>query len=171
MNVMEQSKAFKLTKVNEIPQKRKPDPNMNLLLICKDFSLYDLIKNSAIASRWNIFFNKTTDDILSSVKMHDIHVTIIEKEKTRKEAIDLLKKLKKFDSLLDMIVLGESFSPEEVMNMINHGATDFLTKPFKLRRLEQTLKKNFKKRNIPFRKETGKKIFFSWNDWQKSVYV
>lgn len=165
MNVMEQSKAFKLTKVNEIPQKRKPDPNMNLLLICKDFSLYDLIKNSAIASRWNIFFNKTTDDILSSVKMHDIHVTIIEKEKTRKEAIDLLKKLKKFDSLLDMIVLGESFSPEEVMNMINHGATDFLTKPFKLRRLEQTLKKISKKRTLRretflLEKKLGKKYFF-----------
>lgn len=165
MNVKEQSKTLKLIKVNKISQKRKPDSNMNLLLIGKDFSLYDSIKNSTIINRWNIFFGKATEDILSSVKMHDIHVAIIELEKNRKETVVLIKRLKRLDSLLEVIVLGGHLSPEELMGLINQGASDFLVKPLKLSRLDRTLKKISKKRILRretflLEKKLGKKYFF-----------
>lgn len=138
---------------------------LNLLLVGKDFSLYDSIKKSTLASCWNILFARAEEDILSSAKRHNIHVVILEIKKNKKEAFILLKRLKKFDSLLDVIIAGEPLSHEDAMDLINQGATDFVAKPIELDTLDLTLKKIAEKRTLrrdTFRleKELEKKYVF-----------
>jgi len=79
--------------------------------------------------------------------------------------LSLLKKLKLFDPLVEVILIGNPLPSEEVMGLINQGATDYLTKPLRMNALHQTLKKIFEKRVL--RRETfllekrlEKKYFF-----------
>jgi len=146
------TKASKLTNMDEFVQSQKAKQSINVLLAGKDFSLYDAIKKSALAGQWNFLFAQAEEDILSAVKRHHIHVVIAEIKKNKREANLLLKRLKKFDSFLEVIVMGEPLPPEQVMALINRGATDFLARPFELMTLEKTLKKIIKKRTL--RRET-----------------
>lgn len=138
--------------MDEFVQSQKAKQSINVLLAGKDFSLYDTIKKSALAGQWNFLFAQAEEDILSAVKRHHIHVVIAEIKKNKREANLLLKRLKKFDSFLEVIVMGEPLPPEQVMDLINRGATDFLARPFELMTLEKTLKKIIKKRTL--RRET-----------------
>ncbi len=125
---------------------------MNLLLVGRNTSLYDTMKKSALTHRWNILFAQAEEDILSAVKRHHIHVVITDIKRSKREAILLLKRLKKFDSFLEVIMTGHPLSSEETMDLINKGATDFLPQPFELTTLEKVLKKIIKKKNL--RRET-----------------
>lgn len=49
--------------------------------------------------------------------------------KYRKTVLDLLQKIKKFDSLIDVLVIGSSLPEEEVVTLIGKGATDCLEEP------------------------------------------
>ena len=138
--------------MDEFFQSQKAKQSINVLLAGKDFFLYDTIKKSALAGQWNFLFAQAEEDILSAVKRHHIHVVIAEIKKNKREANLLLKRLKKFDSFLEVIVMGEPLPPEQVMDLINRGATDFLARPFELMTLEKTLKKIIKKRTL--RRET-----------------
>ncbi len=146
------SKASNLTSMDEFTQSQKAKLSFNVLFVSKDFSLYDAIKKSAMASQWNFLFARAEEDILSSVKRHRVHVVIAEIKKNKKRANLFLKRLKNFDSLLEVIFVGEPLPSEQVMDLINLGASDFLARPFELMTLEKTLKKIIKKRKL--RRET-----------------
>lgn len=123
-----------------------------MLLVGKDISLYDSIVNSSIANFWNVFPSKPEENILRAVKEHGFQAIVIDMEKRRKQAVSLLKDLKKFDSLVDVIFIGEPLSPETLLDLISEGMTDFIAKPFEPKALEKTLQKISKKRSL--RKET-----------------
>ncbi|MFP4081417.1 MAG: sigma 54-interacting transcriptional regulator [Candidatus Aminicenantes bacterium] len=150
MKIPEQNQTPTLTKTKPSAEKKIPKTDMNLLLMCRDSSLNKRIKNSSLANLWNIVCGYPEQDMLSCIKKNQIHVVLLEAKK--EQASSLLSRLKKFDSLLDVVILGENFSSEEVMDLIHHGATDFLAAPFQLDSLEQTLNKISNKRNL--RKET-----------------
>jgi len=92
--------------MTEIVQNQKSNQKMNLLLVGRDFSLYDALKTSTLNLRWNILFARAEEDILSAVKRHQIHVVLAEIKKSKREATLLLKQLKKFDSFLEVIMTG-----------------------------------------------------------------
>jgi len=152
-------------KVPTLAQNDRTKATLNLLLNVKDRSLADAIKGSSISNRWNVFIAQLEEDIFSQIKKHEIQAILTDADKKKKKTLLSLKKLKKFDSLLDVILLGETLSPDAVVDLINQGVTDFLPRPLKLEALDETLKKISEKRSIrqeTFRleKELEKKYLF-----------
>ena len=148
-----------------MPQPGKISYNMNLLIIDEDLSLYDQIKSSSLPKNYIIYFSRAYKDIYSFIEYNNIHVVITDLDGNRKQGLNLLKKLKQLDPLVEVIFIGKPLSSEEVMGMINQGAMDYLAKPLRLNALHQTLKKIFEKRVL--RRETfllekrlEKKYFF-----------
>ncbi len=138
---------------------------LNMLLVMEDPSLSESVKNSAITNDWNIFLADPKEDILSRIQEHEIQTIISDIGSKRKKALSFLKRLKEFDSLLDVIFIGESLSTDAVVEMINQGVMDFLPKPLRVDLLERSLKKISTKRSLrreTFRleKELEKKYFF-----------
>lgn len=148
-----------------MPQQAKISYNMNLLIIDEDLSLYDQIKSSSLPKNYIIYFSRAYRDIYSFIEYNNIHVVITDLDGNKKQGLSLLKKLKQLDPLVELIFIGKPLPSEEVMEMINQGAMDYLTKPLRLNAMHQTLKKIFEKRVL--RRETfllekrlEKKYFF-----------
>lgn len=124
---------------------------MNILTIDEDPSLHDLIKQSSIASFCNIYFPNDYEDyeeLFIFIKDNNIHVIIADLDKNKKERLILLKKIKTFDPLLDMIMVGKSLAPEEVVDLINQGASDYLARPLQLDSIQKTLKNIINKKAL-----------------------
>ncbi|MFC2156926.1 sigma 54-interacting transcriptional regulator [Acidobacteriota bacterium] len=128
------------------------DPGINMLIIDEDLSLYDVLKHSSILGRYNIYFSDTVDDMLKMIKYNDISVIISDIKEDVDKARFILEELKKYDTLLDIIIVGDPLPSEEVIEIINLGAKDYLEKPLQLAVIHKILKEITDKKNL--RRET-----------------
>jgi len=126
--------------------------NVNILIIGDDSHLYDQLKNSYISGSSNISFCSPKEDFLSIIRNKKIHAVILELKRSKNERRIFLKKLKQFDPLVDVITIAESTDSEDVMDFINQGGTDYLTKPFKINILLLMIQKIIEKKDL--RKES-----------------
>jgi len=139
--------------------------NVNILIISDQPHLHDQLKNSYISESSSISFCSPQDDFLSIIKSKKIHAVILELKRSKNERMVFLKKLKKFDPLLDVITIAESTDSEDVMDFINQGGTDYLTKPFKINILLLMIqkvieKKDLRKESYLLEKRLDKKYFY-----------
>jgi len=138
---------------------------IRLLLLIEDFSLYDLLMKSSIADNCEVFFLEKIEDASTSIKANNINVVIIDIDRNKGERFDLLRNLKKFDRLLNVIITGQPLSANDVMEFINHGALGYLEKPIKLEIIEQILEKiaeksKLRRETFQLEKKLEKKYYF-----------
>jgi len=124
----------------------------NLLVIGKESFLADMLKASPVAEDFRIHFCRTGEDVLASIREHSIRIALLDFEELQKDLLGLLRKIKKFDPLLHVLVIGGPLHPEEVMEWIYKGATDYLAKPLEIETIHESLKKAAEKRDL--RRET-----------------
>jgi len=124
----------------------------NLLIIGKEPTLYDLLKDSAVASDFRLLFCSMEGDILGFIKDNGIRIALLDSADARAEDFTLLENLKRFDPLLSIIVAGPAGHPEELLDWINRGAIDFLARPLEAESVHTALKKVVEKREL--RRET-----------------
>jgi DNA-binding NtrC family response regulator len=124
----------------------------NLLIISDDFSLYETIKKAPVAVDFNVFFSQTEDDYLAVVRENGIRVVLVDSGDSLAAGLLVLKKIKKSDALIDVLVGGEPIGQEAVLDMVHAGATDFIPKPFERDILQDVLRRISRKREL--RRET-----------------
>ncbi len=128
------------------------DAQTNLLIISDDFSLYETIKRASVAGDFSLFFSQTNDDYLGIVRGNAIRVTLVDSGDSIAGALMVLKKLKKFDPLLDVLIGGEPLDRDAILDVIHAGATDFIAKPYQNDILQEILQRISVKREL--RRET-----------------
>lgn len=143
----------------------KMKSELNLLITDENSLLYDLIKKSSLANNLNIYFCEAQEDILSFIKNNNINIVITDLDRNKTKGLALLKELKTFDSLLEVIIVGKPLASANMMELINHGATDYLVKPLQLDTLQKAIKKILEKRALRsetflLEKRLDKKYFF-----------
>lgn len=128
--------------------------NMNLLLISETPALVHKIKKSGIDTIHDILFLDPNADIPAFLETKEIHVAVIDLDlrKNRNKALDLLKKIKTFDALIHVVILGETSPEEDVAEWIGKGATDYIGEPAQTAALERTLQNIARERAL--RKDT-----------------
>lgn len=124
----------------------------NLLIISDDFSLYETIKKAPVAVDFNVFFSQTEDDYLAVVRENGIRVVLVDSGDSLAAGLLVMKKIKKADALVDVLVGGEPTGQEAVLDIVNAGATDFIPKPFERDILQDVLRRISRKREL--RRET-----------------
>jgi DNA-binding NtrC family response regulator len=75
------------------------------------------------------------DKIFPVIREKDISVILTDIGTNPERGLDLLHEVKQFDPLMDVILVGGPLEPEEVMELINAGAKDFLESPLDVDRL------------------------------------
>ncbi|HZX09373.1 MAG TPA: sigma-54 dependent transcriptional regulator [Acidobacteriota bacterium] len=128
--------------------------DLKVLILDKDLSLYNTVKNLHFIQDGSVYFSDTRRDLYTFVRNNDINVIITEFKDKSLDGISFVQDIKAFDSLLDVILLGKPLDSEKVLNLIHKGATDYLEMPLKEQDLEKTLKKIKDKRRL--RKKTLK---------------
>ena len=101
----------------------------SLLIVSKDFTLYDAVKRSSLPGDTNLFFCQPDEDILAVVRDNGIRVALLDAPEAGGDPAPLLKKLKRFDPLIDVVILGDEAGPEAILDWIHKGATDHIRKP------------------------------------------
>jgi DNA-binding NtrC family response regulator len=124
----------------------------NLLIISDDFSLYETIKKAPVAVDFNVFFSQSEDDYLAVVRENGIRVVLVDSGDSLAAGLLVMKKIKKTDALIDVLVGGELPGQEAVLDIVNAGATDFIAKPFERDILQDVLRRISRKREL--RRET-----------------
>lgn len=138
---------------------------IKLLLLIEDFSLYDLLMKSSIANNCEVFFLEKIGDASTSIKANNINVVIIDIDRDKGERFNLLKDLRKFDRLLNIIITGQPLMANDVIEFINHGAVGYLEKPAKLEKIEKifekiTEKSKLRQETYQLEKKLEKKYYF-----------
>jgi DNA-binding NtrC family response regulator len=128
------------------------DEQTNLLIVSDDFSLYETIKKASVAVDFNLYFSQTDDDYLAIVRDNRIRVVLVDSGDSIAAGLVALKKLKKFDPLLDVLIGGEPLDREAILDVIHAGATDFIPKPYQNDLLHEILRRISVKRVL--RRET-----------------
>jgi len=128
------------------------DAQTNWLIISDDFSLYEAFKNTSSAGDFNLYFVQAEDDYLSVVRDNGIRVVLVDSTDSIAPALLTMKKIKKFDSLIDVLIGGDPLSEDAVLDVIRAGATDFIIKPYRDDILAEILGKISRKRSL--RRET-----------------
>ena len=101
----------------------------SLLIVSKDFTLYDAVKRSSLPGDTNLFFCQPDEDILAVVRDNGVRVALLDAPEAGGDPTPLLKKLKRFDPLIDVVILGDEAGPETILDWIHKGATDHIRKP------------------------------------------
>jgi len=128
------------------------DAQTNLLIISDDFSLYETIKRASVTGDFNLFFSQTNDDYLAIVRGNGIRVALVDSGDSIAGALVALKKLKKFDALIDVLIGGEPLDRDAILDVIHAGATDFIPRPYRNDILQEILRRISVKREL--RRET-----------------
>ncbi len=128
------------------------DAQTNLLIISDDFSLYETIKKAPVAADFNVFFSQTDDDYLAIVRDNGIRVVLIDSGDALAAGLIILKKIKKADDLVDVLVGGEPVGREAALDVVHAGATDFVPRPYERDILGDILRRIARKRAL--RRET-----------------
>ncbi len=128
------------------------DTQTNLLIISDDFSLYETIKRASVTGDFNLFFSQTNDDYLAIARGNAIRVALVDSGDSIADALVALKKLKKFDALIDVLIGGEPLDRDAILDVIHAGATDFIPRPYRNDILQEILRKISVKREL--RRET-----------------
>ncbi|MFC2169093.1 response regulator, partial [Acidobacteriota bacterium] len=115
-------------------------------------NLYDLIRTSSVLNNFNIFFCEVHEDWLFFVRDNSINVVILDIGGDDAEKLDLLDKLKRFDPLIDVFIIGLQPTSETICELIHRVAADYLTKPFHKEKLLKKLMKILERRTL--RRET-----------------
>jgi DNA-binding NtrC family response regulator len=128
------------------------DAQTNLLIISDDFSLYETIKKAPVAADFNVFFSQTDDDYLAIVRDNGIRVVLVDSGDALAAGLLILKKIKKADDLVDVLVGGEPVGREAALDVVHAGATDFVPRPYERDILGDILRRIARKRAL--RRET-----------------
>jgi len=125
---------------------------MNLLLLVDEPEIYSSLEKFLSSKGFNIFSSSKKDDFKAIIRENEINIIILDLTEEETRNFSLLRSIKNFDPLIEVVVTGASVSASKMAESIKLGATDYLTKPLETERLQLVLKKIQEKRLL--RRET-----------------
>ncbi len=128
------------------------DAQTNLLIISDDFSLYETVKKSPVAVDFNVFFAQTEDAYLDIIRENGIRVVLVDAPGSLAAGLLIMKRIKRADALVDVLVGGEPVGREAALDIVHAGATDFVPKPYERDILGDILRRISRKGDL--RRET-----------------
>lgn len=124
----------------------------SLLIVSGDFSLYSAVKKTSLAGDLTLFFCRQDEDYLSIVRENSVRIVLVDSSEAGQESESILKKLKHFDSLIDVVIMGRKLDSEAILDWIHLGATDYVALPLEPATISEVLRRISEKRTL--RKET-----------------
>ena len=124
----------------------------NVLIIADDHSPYSFLESVDVKNSYNFYFCRKQDNIFYFIKDNNIKIIIMDFEGDEHWEFKLLKLIKTFDPIIEVIIAGAPLPSEKVLDWINQGATDYLIKPLQTSTIEVVFERLEEKRNL--RRET-----------------
>jgi two-component system response regulator AtoC len=112
-----------------------------ILLIDDEKPFLEFLQEKLLEMRFNVFTASNEKEALDLIKKQNIDVALLDIRMPDVDGVTLLKRLKKIDPTLEIIMLTGYASLENAIEAMKDGAYDFLTKPCQLSHLGVILQK------------------------------
>lgn len=138
-----------------------------LLIIAETSDSIPFVKDPILKKDFEIQQVSPRQNIVSWLERNEVQIAVIHCDvgTSRRTVFDLLKKIKKFDSLIDVLIVGDPLPEEDAVALIGQGATECYQEPvlpdvFKDSLLEILRKRTLRKDTLRLEKQLEKKYSF-----------
>ena len=114
---------------------------MNLFILADKLDDYSLLDEFLSSKGFKTSSSSKKEDFYSLIREKEIKVIILDLTKEEIREFALLKEIKNFDPLIEVIIIGTSVPPSKMAESIKLGATDYLARPLEIEVLQPVLKK------------------------------
>lgn len=125
---------------------------VNMLIVSDKSEFFDSFKVFLSDKNYACFFCKKKEDLFAVVKDKEIKIVLLDFVQEDIQKTDLIKKIKSFDPLIEIIVIGEPVSSFKIGELINLGISEYITRPLKINEVRSALKRIENKKTL--RKDT-----------------
>jgi DNA-binding NtrC family response regulator len=125
---------------------------LKILIISTDEGTLREVQQALSFASYELLQVRPEENFISRIQQEKPRVLILKREGPLSQTFVLLKKIKDYDPLLEVIVLGKPENPAKVAEVIRAGALDYLSTPLQPESLAESLKKLEEK--ISIRQET-----------------
>ena len=138
---------------------------MNILIVADDHRPYDSLQEFLLQNDYTVFFCGKQGDIVACIKDNDIRIAVIDLVKEELQDFELLRIVKSFDLMIEVIIVGEPASSEKVGESNRLGACEYITKPLEVNNFESLLnriqdKSALRQETLSLQKELNRKYIF-----------
>lgn len=134
---------------------------MNILLVEDESSIRDVLKSYFLKEGWNVLTSGDGEDALKKVKKIKVDIVILDLMIPKLSGEEVCKEIRKTSNVPVLIISSKS-REEDMINGLNLGADDYITKPFRIK--EVVARINALKRRIEmFTKKSEPIMSFNHN--------
>ena len=127
----------------------------NILIVDDELGVRESLR-MILKDKYNLFIHSAGKEALESVRKNHIDVALLDIKMPQMDGIELLKKIKKIDPDIRVVMVTGYGTLDTAVEAIRTGAVDYICKPFDKNKLEEVIIKEMKKRTQ--RMEEKKKL-------------
>ena len=120
---------------------------MNILIIEDEYSLADAVAETLKNENFNICIKTNGEDGEDEALTDNYDLILLDVMLPKKNGFDILRSLRNMDIKTPIIMLTAKSEIDDKLNGLEHGADDYITKPFAMRELVARVKAVLKRSN------------------------
>lgn len=114
---------------------------LNLLIADDEDNIAQLLERIFKNKGYNIFIANDGESAFEIVKKNNIDIVISDIRMPKLDGISLLKKIKEFDSFIEVLIMTAFADVETAIDAIKIGARDYIRKPFDIEEVIESVEK------------------------------
>lgn len=112
-----------------------------LLIVDDDPDILSILKRAFAGEEFEVFLESDGESALTRIRSDHPHVAILDINLPGKSGLELLREARQIDSRLAIIMTTGQRTTQNAIESMKHGAYDYLTKPFDLKKIRTAVKK------------------------------
>ncbi|NOU60023.1 sigma-54-dependent transcriptional regulator [Marinifilum caeruleilacunae] len=122
--------------------------NLRILILDDEQLVRDELSEFLIDPNFQIFKASTPSQAFEIMDRNEIHIAIVDVNLPEMNGLEVLEKIKKDYSDIEVIMISGYSEMDSVIHSMRLGASDFFTKPFRLRDVEHSIERTKKFVNL-----------------------
>ncbi|PXX98874.1 DNA-binding response regulator [Marinifilum breve] len=122
--------------------------NLRILILDDEQLVRDELSEFLIDPNFQIFKASTPSEAFEIMNRNEVHIAIVDVNLPEMSGLEVLEKIKKEHSEIEVIMISGYSEMDSVIHSMRLGASDFFTKPFRLRDVEHSIERTKKFVNL-----------------------
>lgn len=122
--------------------------NLRILILDDEQLVRDELSEFLIDPNFQIFKASTPSEAFEIMNRNEVHIAIVDVNLPEMSGLEVLEKIKKEHSDIEVIMISGYSEMDSVIHSMRLGASDFFTKPFRLRDVEHSIERTKKFVNL-----------------------
>lgn len=134
---LQQARSKEFTEFEETYPKKVPTKEQNILIVDDNESSRTGISRILMGSKYKVATAETGEEALDIVTRNIFDMAIVDLNLPGMSGVDLLKKIKRYDSSIVVIIITAHGEVDSYLDALNSGAFEYLNKPINVDKLKK----------------------------------